>query len=116
MPNWEGSTRKDRLPADWLWRRAETFRTKGRICYVVEDGHRCTNEATEVDHRLAGDDHDLANLEPICSRHHASKSSSEGWHAMNRKKKAARARAEKKFGWAEKRPEPEAPFRHPWTR
>ena len=35
---------------------------------------------------------------------------------MNKKKKAARARAEKKYGWAEKRPEPEAPFKHPWMK
>lgn len=114
MPNWEGSSRKDRLPANWLQLRQEVFAKKGRRCYIVEDGHRCTSMATEVDHRIAGDDHSLENLEPICSAHHRSKSSSEGWQAMNRKKKQARERAEKKFGWAEERPAPVQPFKHPW--
>ena len=113
---WETSDRKSRLPGDWIRRRQEVFKIHGRQCYVVEDGHRCTAESTEVDHVSAGDDHSMENLRPICHRHHKGKSSSEGWHAMNKKKRAARARAEKKFGWAEKRPEPEAPFQHPWMR
>ena len=111
---WSTSDRRSRLPSNCLQLRAEVFATKGRRCYIVEDGHRCTSTATEVDHRVAGDDHSLENLEPICSAHHRRKSSSEGWQAMNRKKKQARERAEKKFGWAEERPVPEGPFTHPW--
>lgn len=113
---WETSDRKSRLPGNWLALRKEVFRVKGRRCYIVEDGHRCGAEAGEVDHVVPSGPDDISNLEPICSTHHKSKSSSEGWHAMNRKKKAARARAEKKYGWAEKRPEPKAPFKHPWMR
>lgn len=111
---WETSTRKDRLPSNWLQLRKKVFETKGRICYIVEDGYPCTAEATEVDHVVAGDDHSLENLEPICNPHHRRKSSSEGWFAMNQKKKAARKRVDKKYGWAESRPEPAEAFRHPW--
>lgn len=113
---WETSDRKSRLPGDWIRRRQEVFRIHGRQCYIAEDGHRCTTEATEVDHVIPSGSDDLSNLRPICHQHHKSKSSSEGWHAMNKKKKQARRRAEKKFGWAEKRPEPETPFQHPWMR
>lgn len=111
---WETSSRKQRLPADWVWRRQEVFKIHSRQCYIVEDGHRCTSDATEVDHVIAGDDHSFENLRPICHRHHRAKSSSEGWQALNKKKKEAQARAEKKFGWTERRPEPEAPYKHPW--
>lgn len=113
---WATSDRRGRLPRDWVQRRQEVFRIHSRQCYIAEGGRRCTAEATEVDHVNAGDDHSYENLRPICHQHHKSKSSSEGWRAMNRKKKAARSRAEKKYGWAEKRPEPEAPFVHPWMR
>ena len=111
---WETSDRKSRLPGDWIRRRQEVFRIHGRQCYIVEDGHHCATEATEVDHVNAGDDHSYENLRPICHQHHKAKSSSEGWQAMNRKKRQARERAEKKFGWAEERPAPVRPHRHPW--
>lgn len=111
---WETSDRRGRLPRDWLHRRQEVFKIHGRQCYIVEDGHRCTNESTEVDHVNAGDDHSFENLRPICHPHHRSKSSSEGWQALNKKKKEARERAEKRFGWAEERPAPATPYKHPW--
>lgn len=113
---WGTSDRKERLPGNWLALREEVFRTKGRRCYIVEDGYRCTAEATEVDHRTAGDDHSIENLEPICSPHHRRKSSSEGWVELHRKKKATRARVDKQYGWAESRPEPTETFKHPWMR
>ena len=111
---WSTSDRRSRLPANWLQLRAEVFATKGKRCYIVEDGYRCEREATEVDHVTPSGSDDLSNLEPICSAHHRRKSSSEGWQAMNRKKRQARERAEKKFGWAEERPAPGRPHRHPW--
>lgn len=59
---WEGSTRRERLPPDWDWRVAETFREYGDWCHVC--GER---GADEVDHVIAGDDHRLENLRPIHS-------------------------------------------------
>ena len=111
---WETSDRRSRLPSDWVQRRQEVFRIHGRRCYIVEDGRPCVRESTEVDHVIPSGSDDLSNLRPICHQHHKAKSSSEGWQAMNRKKKQARERAEKKFGWAEERPAPVRPHRHPW--
>ena len=113
---WETSNRKSRLPANWLQLRAEVFATKGRQCHNVIDGVRCTREGLDIDHIVPSGPDTLENLQPLCRRCHQSKSSSEGWQALNKKKKEARARAEKKFGWAEKRPEPTEAFRHPWER
>ena len=111
---WETSDRKSRLPSDWLKRRSEVFKIHGRRCYIFEDGRQCTNEAEDIDHVIPGDDDSLENLRPICRRCHRAKSSSEGWQALNKKKKEARERAEKRFGWAEERPVPATPYKHPW--
>ena len=113
---WSTSDRKQRLPSNWMQLRAEVFRLKGRKCYIVTDGVPCTREALEVDHKVPGDDHSIENLFPICTYHHRRKSSSEGWEALRRKRRQARNRVDKQFGWAEKRPEPETPFKHPWMR
>lgn len=114
---WETSNRKERLPGNWLSLRKQAFDLYGRQCYVVENGVRCAEEATDIDHVKHGDDHSLDNLRPICRRHHKTKSSSEGWEALRRQKRIARARAEKKFGHNEEHPgkSPGAPFHHPWV-
>ena len=113
---WETSNRKSRLPANWLQLREEVFRTKGRSCHAAVDGLPCGQPASDVDHIVPSGSDAIENLQPLCRRCHKAKSSSEGWQALNKKKKEARARAEKKFGWAEKRPEPTEAFRHPWER
>lgn len=59
---WEGSDRRERLPDDWEWRRAETFRVHGDTCHVCKE-----SGADEVDHVERGDDHRLENLRPIHS-------------------------------------------------
>lgn len=64
--------RAKRLPKDWAARRRWTFLTKGRWCYL------CGEAATEVDHVVAGDNHDVSNLAPICGPCHRSKSGHEG--------------------------------------
>jgi len=95
---WNRSSRKDRLPRDWPSRRAEVFRTKGRICLLAYAGV-CTLEATEVDHIEPGDNHEPDNLQPVCSECHAVKSSAEGYHARARKGRARMRKTEKHPGF-----------------
>ena len=74
-PRWAGSTRGQRLPRDWNTRRSIVLRRDNSICYV------CGSPASEVDHKIAGDNHDLSNLASICNKCHRAKSSSEGHEA-----------------------------------
>ena len=82
--SWEGSTRRDRLPANW--------KTEVRPSILERDKHRCQLQhedicigtASEVDHIVAGDDHAPANLQAICTPCHRFKSSSEGAAARPR--------------------------------
>lgn len=84
MPNgqWAGHDRAARLPDDWDTIRADVFATWGHVCHVCgEDG------AYDVDHVIAGDNHDPANLRPIHGQYtrqrcHVYKSSSEGGKAL----------------------------------
>lgn len=75
---WESSNRKSRLPREWHRLRAIVLRNAHNQCEVMDNGVRCTNRATEVDHIIPGDDHSLGNLRAICSDHHKPKSSAEG--------------------------------------
>lgn len=77
---WEGSTRKQRLPPDWQRRRATVLR-RDRFCMLRT--HCNGAPATEVDHRTAGDDHSLGNLQGACHTCHAAKSAREGVDARN---------------------------------
>jgi 5-methylcytosine-specific restriction enzyme A len=76
---WATSDRKDRLPPDWGKRRHQVLARCGGRCEVLKkDGSRCRDDATEVDHIVAGDSHELSNLRGICRWHHARKSALEG--------------------------------------
>lgn len=76
---WKGSTRRDRLPADWRSkvRPAAAAKNPMRIC------HMCGKPGGDaVDHIRPGDDHSIDNLDwvhqdvpPYC---HRKKSSAEG--------------------------------------
>jgi 5-methylcytosine-specific restriction protein A len=63
MPNgqWRGSTRRDRLPADWPQRCAAVRELYGTACYICSHGG-----ASDTDHVQRGDDHQLSNLRPVC--------------------------------------------------
>jgi 5-methylcytosine-specific restriction protein A len=74
-PRWQGSTRGQRLPRDWNTRRLIVLRRDNSICYV------CGLLASEVDHKQAGDNHELNNLAAICNKCHRAKSSTEGHEA-----------------------------------
>ncbi|WP_329520522.1 HNH endonuclease [Spirillospora sp. NBC_01491] len=86
---WENSNRADRLPKDWRRTRARILRRDRRTCQLT--GPDCIGTATEVDHIQAGDDHDPANLQAVCTRCHASKSGHEGGTASTQAR-AARPR------------------------
>jgi hypothetical protein len=88
----EHSTRRKRLPKNWPTIRANVLRRCRRRCEHIDDetGERCTALATEVDHREAGDDHSYANLQGLCSWHHARKTSAEGHRAQGPKAKLRR--------------------------
>ena len=101
MPNWEGSDRRSRLPADWPKIRLRVLRRDGGQCTALtEAGPRCTSLASDVDHIVAGDNHDLSNLRSLCSYHHKIKSSREGAAALAAKRRAI----EKKFRRTERHP------------
>ena len=74
-PRWAGSTRGQRLPRDWNTRRLIVLRRDNSVCYV------CGSLASEVDHVVAGDNHELNNLASICNSCHRTKSSNEGHEA-----------------------------------
>lgn len=101
MPGWEGSDRRSRLPADWPTIRKRILRRDGNRCKsVLEDGERCPEIATEVDHVRRGDIHEDWNLAAICTWHHGKKSAREGAEAAARKRAAVR----KKFRRSETHP------------
>lgn len=89
MPQWAGSDRRSRLPANWASIRSRVLRRDGSQCTAVShDGVRCAEPATDVDHIVAGDDHREANLRSLCGWHHQRKSSAEGAAALARKRRA----------------------------
>ncbi|MFB8351005.1 HNH endonuclease [Streptomyces niveus] len=101
MPNWQGSDRRSRLPADWQKIRLRVLRRDGGQCTTLtEAGARCDSSATDVDHIRPGDDHSLGNLRSLCSYHHRIKSSQEGAAAYNAKRRAIA----KRFQRAEQHP------------
>lgn len=88
MPQWAGSDRRSRLPANWSVLRKRILRRDGYQCtHRDEDGVRCTEIATDVDHIRPGDDHSELNLRSLCGGHHRKKSSSEGAAAAYAKRK-----------------------------
>ncbi len=73
---WEGSNRRSRLPEDWHARRNRVLRRDGHRCQLRWRG--CLGTATDVDHKIRGDDHDERNLQAVCSKCHEKKSAAEG--------------------------------------
>lgn len=98
MPgNWVGSTRAERLPDDWATRRLRVLRRDGYRCQHRDSpaGPKCLEPANQCDHIIAGDDHSLENLQALCRRHHALKSSREGNAAKLRPR-----RPPERFPWS----------------
>lgn len=105
MP-WTTSTRRKRLPRDWPQRRRAVLNRDHRTCQLNYPG--CTGHATEVDHRIPGDDHRLTNLQAACHSCHTAKTQAES-HA-NRPKRARPAEPHPGLvdGWGDP-PNPAAP-------
>jgi 5-methylcytosine-specific restriction protein A len=91
---WEGSTRHDRLPADWPDTRVRILNRDGHRCQHqrVDTGKVCGVMATDVDHIHRGDDHRDENLQALCTWHHRKKSGREGGLASGAARAAKRAR------------------------
>lgn len=90
--SWSRSTRRKRLPKNWAALRREVI-ARDKVCqWRLPGGGLCglpAPQANQVDHIVAGDDHELSNLQLLCEPHHAKKSSSEGWAALAKRKRAA---------------------------
>nr|DAK51749.1 MAG TPA: HNH endonuclease bacteriophage, HNH Endonuclease, DNA.52A [Caudoviricetes sp.] len=66
-------------------RRKRVLERCGYRCeWMITREERCPEKATDVDHIKPGDDHSFRNLRGLCGKHHARKSSSEGWWARKR--------------------------------
>lgn len=89
---WEGSTRKESLPADWPRRRRAVFQRDGWRCTYVDPQtrDRCRGPAEECDHIGDRLNHDPSNLRSMCSYHHGKKSGGQG--GVARAKKLAQAK------------------------
>lgn len=99
MSGWEGSDRRERLPANWEALRAERLRLDGYRCtWRLGSGARCPRPATDVDHKQAmTDDHRVEALQSLCAHHHGKKTAIEAYRAK-------RSRAQKRFRPAEPHP------------
>lgn len=71
---WDSSDRKERLPSDWQARRRVVIHRDGGKC------QQCGQAGTDVDHKIAGDDHSLNNLQLLCVDCHKAKTHIEALH------------------------------------
>lgn len=101
---WEGSDRRETLPADWrtVVVPAVRARSGGRCEWKIDpkagNFRRCPNRADGgVDHYKGRENHDLNSLRDSCSMHHNAKSSAEG-------NAAKQARAASRFRPKERHP------------
>lgn len=88
--NWQNSTRRARLPKNWEAARRRILQRDNHHCQLRLEG--CTGRATEVDHRVAGDNHDPTNLQAVCSSCHKRKTQAEA--ALARAPRPSRRRAQ----------------------
>lgn len=103
---WAGSTRKSRLPADWDRLRQVVLQRCGYRCEWIENGERCLATATDADHILPGDLHQLVNLQGLCSRHHLAKTSREANAVQAERRKLLRQPEEPQPGIIDGPPQP----------
>lgn len=88
MSGWNDSDRRDRLPSNWFTELVPFVKKRdgGRCTWRLPSGKRCPRPGTDVDHRVAGDDHSPGNLQLLCEHHHAKKTAGEGRRAKAAKK------------------------------
>lgn len=78
-PAFQYTRRAERLPKDWRARRQTVLARDNYLC------RNCGAPANEVDHRVAGDDHSLDNLQALCTPCHRRKTAWEGVKAQGYK-------------------------------
>lgn len=84
---WSTSDRRARLPADWAAiRRAVKRRANGR-CEAEQHHPDCDGIGTDADHKTAGDNHSLENLQWLSKPCHWAKTKRE--NAARNKQQAA---------------------------
>jgi 5-methylcytosine-specific restriction protein A len=84
---WDSSDRSTRLPADWPARRSKVIERAAGVCeQTLPSGKRCGRKGVEVDHKVAGDNHALWNLQFLCKFHHDLKTQGEARAARQRYK------------------------------
>lgn len=83
--SWANSTRRQRLPKNWHFLREQVKKRAGLQCEAyLNNGLRCVELGTDCDHIVAGDNHDLENLQWLCTWHHKKKTSLEGNNAKKK--------------------------------
>ena len=83
---WYTSDRRYRLPSDWGRRKAAVrARARGR-CQAASHAPGCNGVGTECDHIVAGDDHDLDNLQWLSHECHKAKTERENAERNRRRK------------------------------
>ena len=98
---WEGSNRRAELPPNWQKIRKRVLRRDGYQCrYVSQTGARCRDLATDVDHVGHKMNHELENLQALCSFHHSKKTGAQGSAAST----AARREIDARWRRAESHP------------
>lgn len=78
MSGWNGSDRRERLPANWPALRMQRLELDGFQCTwtLSISKERCPRRATDVDHKVEGsDDHRIGALQSLCREHHEKKTS-----------------------------------------
>lgn len=77
-PAWEGSTRRETLPANWYTEiRPAVLERDGYQCRIVFEDI-CIGHANQVDHEGGRDDHRLEMLRAACEPCHQRRSSQQG--------------------------------------
>ena len=93
MTGWHTSRRRDSLPPDWKQRRAKARTRAGGICeHRDKHGTRCTRQGRDCDHIRDRNNHDLSNLQWLCTDHHKQKTQREARAAQHAKYTAAKKR------------------------
>lgn len=83
---WYTGDRRYRLPSDWGRRKAAVrARAHGR-CQAASHAPGCNGVGTECDHIVAGDDHDLDNLQWLSHECHKAKTERENAERNRRRK------------------------------
>lgn len=94
--SWSTSSRASRLPSDWLQITRKILRRDKFKCQLNFLG--CKRKANQVDHKIPGDDHRDENLQAVCDKCHAQKSSQEGNQAQAKYKSMRRRPVERHPG------------------